>query len=133
MKPLHWSNSYHTGIDPVDEQNKRIYDSMGQIHEAISGGIDADVINEMITQLSSNCRVHLLVEHLVMDNCNCMTDEDHRNKYEIFAANLDKFSVPKHGNDRSAIRNDFVGLMNWYLSHIINDEIQYKQCLLKNE
>jgi hemerythrin-like metal-binding protein len=132
MKPLLWSNSYNTGADAVDEQNKKLYDSMWQIYDAMSDKINADIINEMIDQLRSNCRVHLLVEYLVMQNNNCITDEDHRNKYEIFAANLDKFSVPRHCVDRSALLDEFVGLMNWYLSHIINDEIQYSQCVLSN-
>jgi|GEM_PF-6960697 len=131
MKPLSWSNKYQTGIAQVDEQNKRIYDEMLEIYEALSAGMDAEVINEMVVRLSSSCRVHLLVEHLVMDSCKYTTDEGHRNKYEIFAANLDKFSVPKQLGDRSGMMNDFVDLMNWYLSHIIDDDVQYKQCLLE--
>jgi len=113
---------YSTHVDRFDEQHRRLFGLLNDLHAAMDEGHSEEEIGDILRELERYTEYHFGDEEEFMQDCGYAMDcadcfYDHREMHEEFAARVAEFRE-KHENGEYVTMEVLTFLRDWLDSHI---------------
>lgn len=126
-----WSAEYNTGISMIDEDHRRLIDSLNQLENALSNGTGSKQVPALLDFLESYASQHFAREEACMTRHACPTAAANKAAHQEF--------IVKFGNARSRLQNSTSAgalvavqvhreLCDWIVRHILSVDSAIKRC-----
>lgn len=127
MALIEWDEKRHsTGIETIDEQHKRLFDLLNDLHAAMAEGQAEAELGETLRELERYTEYHFGDEEAMMRDCGYAQDcsacfHDHREMHESFASEVTE--LRQRHEDGEYITMDVLEFArDWLDSHIAGDD-----------
>lgn len=118
-----FTDEFKTGIELIDEEHKKLFDIIAQIHTAIETELvhdKYDVILDILDELKEYTRVHFADEEKYMSEINYYGLEYQKILHQNFIDKLNELDLDDVDNNQEAYLYDFLDfLQNWLIKHIL--------------
>ena len=115
-----WDDSLSTGIDEIDDQHKRIFDTFNTFSSACTEGLAPDKVNELFWFLGSYVAIHFVDEERLMMNAGFPDYERHHEQHSAFATEIDALMgrFLDEGPSHELVSTVGTVVRDWLLDHI---------------
>lgn len=120
MMKLIWDEHFSVGVASMDQQHRVIFDHMSAVCSALEEGAPRPKSAAMLQTFDIYCKMHFFEEERLMDEMQYPAMGGHRRQHDLFVSNLEGFMAQKHQT-----LDDFLALRDWFLSHILREDIPY--------
>lgn len=118
-----FDDTFKTGIELVDEEHKRLFEIIGQIHATIEEELvhdKFDAIMEIIEELREYTRVHFSDEEEYMKGIGYEGLEKQKILHQAFIDKLKELNLDDVDDNQEEYLYDFLQfLQNWLVNHIL--------------
>lgn len=115
-----WDEHFSVDIVAMDKQHQVIFDHMSAISSALEEEAPRLKSELMLETFDIYCKMHFFEEERLMDEMQYPALAGHRRQHDLFVSNLEGFMERKHQG-----LDDFLAIRDWFLSHIIQEDIPY--------
>ena len=115
-----WDEHFSVDVVAMDKQHQVIFDHMSAISSALEEKTPRSKSLPMLEKFDIYCKMHFFEEERLMDEMQYPALAGHRRQHDLFVSNLEEFIGRK---DQGLV--DFLGIRDWFLSHIIKEDIPY--------
>jgi len=131
MPLVNWSDEYSVSIKEIDDQHKKLFDLLNELHEAMKAAKGKTVLGKVIQDLVSYTEFHFSSEEILMKNCKYPDFLKHKVKHDEFTAKVKEFSQ-KYIDGSFLLSQEIVQfLKNWLTEHIKESDKQYSMFIIK--
>ena len=120
MIKVTWDEHFSVGVATMDKQHQVIFDHMSAVSSALEEGAPHPKSAQLLTTFDIYCKMHFFEEERLMDEMQYPALAGHRRQHDLFVSNLEGFMVQQHQR-----LEDFLVIRDWFLSHIIHEDIPY--------
>ena len=85
---IKWKSSFCTGVAVFDEQHKKLFDIVGQLHSAITSETSEDTIFPILKELVNYAINHFAAEEKAMSRAFFRGYEAHKAEHDMFRAKV---------------------------------------------
>jgi len=127
MSIIKWSDELIIGVANIDEQHKRLINSINELHLAVEYGRSGDVILALMARLFDYADSHFRAEELLFSGLEYQGIAEHIQEHADFIARLKDLNKQfEYNKNYLAIHvKDF--LLAWFYNHIRTKDMEYKQ------
>ncbi len=130
MAFIDWSDDYSVGIADYDDQHKRIFKFINDLHAAMKKGSSNQALENILNGLTEFTVTHFANEEREMMKCGYPGFEDHKQKHEELLAEVTRYVERFKAGE--AISVDLLGfLIDWLKNHIHGADKRYTQDLIR--
>jgi len=124
-----WRDSYSVNINKIDQQHKKLFSLINDLHEAMKRGKAKDVIAATLAGLVDYTKTHFLEEESLLAKANYAQLPQHKAIHDGFVSKIAEFQGKhKSGNIALSIETlQFLG--DWIKNHILQTDKQYSAFL----
>jgi len=118
MAFLNWDNAFSVGNSIVDNQHKRLFQLINELHEAMKVGKSKEIMSKIIDDLTNYTIIHFgLEENLMMKN-KYPDYPEHKKKHVEFTSKVNDFRK-KYNAESSVLSMEVINfLKEWLVYHI---------------
>ncbi|MCK4710348.1 MAG: hemerythrin family protein [Gammaproteobacteria bacterium] len=120
-----WNAAMDTGIEPVDNDHKKLLSLINQLQTATQYHIDDQIIGKIMDELLSYTQYHFEREELLMRTNNYPDYENHKRQHEkmikMVRENIDRY----HSDPLNTADETLSFLKNWLINHIMGSDREY--------
>jgi hemerythrin-like metal-binding protein len=125
---IEWNSKYELGIRIIDDQHKKLVETVNKLHEAMEHRGARQVMPEILDSLVDYTKIHFRTEEELMRKYGFEGYEDHRHEHDDFIEKVSDFVEKfQHHSTISLEVMDF--LKNWLLHHILQTDKETVQFL----
>jgi hemerythrin-like metal-binding protein len=125
MPLVSWSDEYSVCIREIDDQHKKLFDLINELHEAMKAAKGKAVLGKVIKELVSYTEFHFSSEEILLKNCNYPNLHQHKLQHDEFTKKVKEFEQ-KHLNGTVLLSQEIVSfLKDWLINHIKETDKQY--------
>ncbi|MGE5492430.1 MAG: bacteriohemerythrin [Actinomycetota bacterium] len=122
---FNWSETYHVGIQEVDEQHQVLVSLLNQLHEAIRGRRGKAASREILDHLAEYTRTHFLLEESLMRLTHYPGFEIHKQQHEDLIRQVQDLQY-KLDEENATITFELLHfLKNWLTQHINDSDKRF--------
>ncbi len=127
MTLIEWNEAkYSTNIDRFDDQHKRLFSLLNDLHEAMEEGRAQEELGDILRELEEYTEYHFGDEEEFMQDCGYARDcsecfHDHEEMHQNFASKVTELRE-KHENGEFITMEVLEFARDWLDSHIAGDE-----------
>jgi hemerythrin len=130
MAYMEWSEDYSVSIKSIDDQHKKLFGIINQLHESMKVGKSKDVLSNIINELSDYAVYHFSTEENFMQNHKYPGNFSHKKEHDNFLAKVieyqDKFNI---SSSLTAIEM-LQFLKEWLFKHVKGTDKKYSPFLI---
>ena len=132
MALVTWDASYSVKVSKCDEDHKKLFSFLNELHEAMKVGKGRDVIQGVVKNLADYTRYHFSQEEALLSQTKYPDLVSHKAQHAIFVAKVEEFqSALKSGDPSQALAvTEF--LKDWLANHIKQIDRKYSTHLNAN-
>ena len=127
---LTWEEKYSVGVEEIDNQHKKMFQTINELLEAIHTNSSEECLGSIIKDLVEYKKFHFATEEKYFKEFNFDGAEDHIARHQEFTAKLsalkDKYS--EYTVEFAFELIDF--LEDWLINHLMVVDQKYKECFL---
>ncbi|MCX6151352.1 MAG: bacteriohemerythrin [Ignavibacteriales bacterium] len=131
MAYLIWNEEYSVGISSIDEQHKKLFEILNNLHDAMKIGKAKNILSQIITELFEYTTFHFSTEENYLQTYNYPTYLGHKKEHNIFVAKViefqDKFNLSSGMTSIEMLHF----LKDWISQHVMGTDKKYSEYLLK--
>jgi len=120
-----WNEDLRIGIEQIDNQHKKYFEMLSDLHEAVDLGKGTDVSEALFQELADYIGTHFSDEEALMDELNCPIKETQVKAHQGFIAKVKSLREKNTGN---VSEEAFVFLRDWFAHHIMQLDKQIALC-----
>ena len=122
-----WKLEYETGIPIIDEQHRRLFESLDQVQSAVAAERPREEIWSLVQALMTNSREHFRTEEALMAHHGFPDLQAHCREHEMLMERLEELDRRfQDGQDAMALLvTTFMG--GWLRHHISEGDFRYVQ------
>ena len=125
MSLVTWSDDYSVSIKEIDDQHKKLFDLLNELHDAMKKAKGKSVLGKVIKDLISYTEFHFSTEEILLQNCKYPDFKQHKLKHDEFTKKVKEFEQ-KYLDGSVLLSQEIVQfLMNWLVNHIKESDKQY--------
>lgn len=129
MPFANWNDSYSVKVQRLDDEHKKLFDIINQLHEGMKAGRGKDVLQSVIDQLLRYTEQHFKGEEGLLQQAGYPELTAHMALHQQFASKIKGFSKDFQSG-AAAISVDMLEyLRNWLAQHIQGTDHQYSATL----
>ena len=132
MSLVTWNTSYSVKVARCDEDHKKLFALINNLHEAMSTGKGAGVVQHIVGELAAYAKYHFSTEESMMEKAKYPDLPSHRHQHQVFVEQVKEFqrdiAAGKSGQTISVA--EF--LNNWLTNHIKQTDQKYSAHLNAN-
>jgi len=122
---FNWSEAYSVGVTTMDEQHKRFFVMINELHQALKQARGAEVLGGILNELARYTEYHFSAEEAAMEAA-CYPDlPRHKEYHNQFIAKVAEFQRRFNSGDRSIIVDAMNAVKDWLVHHIQNVDKKY--------
>jgi hemerythrin len=133
MSPLvTWDPSYSVKVKRCDEDHKKLFALINNLHEAMSVGQGADKVGQIVKELANYTRYHFSAEEALLEKAKYPDVLAHRAEHQVFVKKVDQFQkdIESGKGGQSIAVASF--LKDWLTHHIKQRDQKYSAHLNAN-
>jgi hemerythrin len=120
-----WKPEYSVKIPAIDAQHKRLFALAGELHDAMSHGRSADVLEQSLARLVDYTKDHFAAEERLMDAYKYSELPAHRMEHEKLTAQVMEFQE-KFRRRQALLSVELLQfLKTWLEKHISGSDQKY--------
>lgn len=125
MAMYKWTQDLSVGVSQIDTQHKRLFQVVGDLHQAMKDGKGAEAIGKILGGLLSYTKTHFADEEKVMQQANFPGLADHRKLHEALTEKVADYQN-QFESGRIQIVIELSRFLNqWLTSHIKGYDQEY--------
>jgi len=123
---MDWSDDYETGIKPIDDDHKRLFKAVNDLHNAYAID-DADAhFADLFDLLSEYVDVHFAREEEAMVGMGYPNLESHIVSHQELASTVHEYAKLYRSVPRAISRKEILEFLgNWLSKHILVSDMDY--------
>ncbi len=131
MDKIIWNDSFSVGVTYLDQQHRKIIGMVNQLIECRRDDVRSETVSEILSQMMEYAREHFRNEEKILAEHEYPELDSHRIEHKTFLRDATKFCLDTM-DGISTIPHDILEyLYNWWLEHILQSDMQYKDFLLQ--
>jgi hemerythrin-like metal-binding protein len=127
MTAIDWNDTYSVGVAELDEQHKGLLKILNDLSEANRGPSGTSVFFKTLNDLTQYAQNHFATEERYMEKHGYPGLEEQQKDHESFVEKVFLFNEQREKGDTDLYQDIVVFLKDWYLSHILGMDKQYKK------
>lgn len=133
MSELPWKSRYELGIPLIDEQHKRLFFLLNQLHQAVLGKAGREDVESIFSMLMRQTVEHFHTEETFMAQMEFTGLEAHRVQHAKLMDGLNGLEARFRSGDASMAMLVTTFLGNWLRHHIQEGDRAYAEFLAARE
>jgi hemerythrin-like metal-binding protein len=120
-----WEDAYSVGVVTMDEQHKRFFVMINELHQAMKQARGADALGRILNELASYTEYHFSAEEAAMEAAAYPDLAAHKELHNQFIAKVADFQHRFNAGDRSIILDAMNTVKEWLIHHIQKVDKKY--------
>ena len=127
MTKIVWKSQYETGIPIIDEQHRRLFETLDQVQEAVAHGSTKNEIRGFVQALLAATREHFRTEEAIMTRHGFPDLLAHIREHEMMLEKLEDLNqrFEESQDSMALLVTTFMG--GWLRHHISEGDFNYAQ------
>jgi hemerythrin-like metal-binding protein len=126
MPLIKWRDSYSVGVEKFDEEHKVLLELINEMFIVVRDHKTVDHLEVMINKLIKYTKEHFSDEEEGMAEINYPHLDDHKQIHAKLLSEVTAYKKRIKHNDEEAIQGFYVFLRDWLMTHIVEEDMQYK-------
>ena len=125
MPLIEWKPEFSVGIKEIDEQHKKLIDTINTLHNAMAEGKGKNVLDEVFTNLIDYTTNHFATEETFMVAFSYPDYSKHKEAHDACISRVMEF---KNKFDKGDVRITIelsIFLVDWLNQHLLEMDMQY--------
>ncbi len=123
-----WDDKYNLGIPILDEQHRGIVTTINSLHFGIQNHFIDSMLMPVVHMLNDYSKIHFKLEETFMEQIDYVHAKRHRELHDELLEQLAYVGRQSLMNHDPRQLLDF--LKSWWITHICNEDLQYRDHLL---
>ncbi len=132
MTSVTWNASFSVKVASLDEDHKKMFSLINNLHEAMSRGKGAVVVPHLVQELGNYAEHHFAEEESLMERTKYPELVSHRHDHQKFVKQLEQFQQDLAAGRFVSSVPVVVFLDTWLSNHIAGADCKYSQHLNEN-
>jgi len=129
IKPkLEWDNKYSVKVKEIDDQHKKMFDTINHLIDILGSNPTQEQLNEIIKALVEYKQFHFATEEKYFDEFKYEGTEEHKNAHKIFNEKLEEIVKISHGDVATLAFKLVDFLEDWLIDHLMVEDQKYIAC-----
>jgi hemerythrin len=124
-----WNDSYSVKVQRLDDEHKRLFDIINQLHEGMKAGRGKDVLQTVLDQLLRYTEQHFKGEEGLLKGAGYPELTAHMALHQQFVNKIKGFSKVFQSGAAAISVDVLEYLKNWLTEHIMGTDRQYSTTL----
>lgn len=120
-----WSNQYSVGIPGIDEQHRRLFSLINDLHDAMLAGQGTEQLSAVLQELVNYTRVHFADEEEMMRRHRYPAYAAHKAVHDAFAKRAEALLLKQRGGKSHMTLEVMTALKDWLVLHIKGSDQLY--------
>lgn len=122
---VEWDNEYQVGMAVFDEQHKKLFAVINQLHEGIRSGESRDFLEDIFNGLLDYTMSHFRDEETLMEEKNYPFLDEHKKEHEELLQKVIAWYEDYHAG-KGIISSEVMNiLVTWLKNHILTSDKKY--------
>lgn len=127
-----WDEVIKTGIKSIDEDHRKLVDTLNKLLVGVKNKSDYDVVKEVLVELINYSGYHFKKEEDLMFKFNCPKYEEHKKEHWDFTRTIVDFSFTFFNVGVGIKENLIKELQRWIVEHTSTMDLEYLECFKEN-
>ncbi len=131
MATFTWNDSYSVNIKKLDEQHKKLFAMIDELHSAMSSGKGKEVIGKVLDEMLEYTQTHFTTEEKLLEKHHYPHLDIQQKEHAAFIQKVSEMQQKmKNGSLTLSIEvSQF--LKDWLTKHILGSDKEYAQFLVE--
>ncbi len=125
MPHIDWDEKYALSISEIDDQHKRWFDIINELHDALKSGKGPDTFEKTINSLLEYTQYHFAHEEAFMKKINYPSFHEHRRMHDAFKNEIFNLQNEFLSGDVVMRSQVMSRLQGWLRDHILVEDRKY--------
>jgi hemerythrin-like metal-binding protein len=126
---FHWTEAYSVNIAALDEQHRRLFNTLNELHRALQTGDGVAALKTVLQKLTNYAAEHFAAEEALMAQYDFPGLSTHRDRHEEFRDKLAEFMDAHSAAKAGAPVTVLLYLQDWLKNHLLKTDKQYSNFL----
>ena len=126
MKKITWSEEYSVGVADLDAQHQKIIEMINTLADASEKDGDIESVAYVVNEMHNYIIEHFSTEEMMLKKRKYPGLEAQKASHDFFIKEFSYICLEVARDRESAIQRLIEYLSDWWSSHILNDDMQYK-------
>ena len=124
-----WNDSYSVTISSMDEQHKKLFALINQLHDAMTTGKAKTIVGQVLDDLLDYTRTHFTAEEKVLEKYNYSGITEQKKEHAIFINKIVELKEKNKSGSLTVTLETSQFLKEWLLNHIMVIDKKYSSFL----
>jgi hemerythrin len=124
-----WNDSYSVQVKAMDEQHKKLFALINQLHDAMAAGKARTMLGPILSELLDYTRTHFTAEEKALEKVAYPGLAEQKKEHAIFIGKIIEFQEKNEGGSLTASIETSRFLRDWLLNHIMVIDKKYSSYL----
>ena len=130
MATVTWNESYSVGVKALDEQHKRLFVMLNQIHEAMSEGKGRVVVAQVMNDMVDYVRLHFTAEEKLLEKYSYPGLNEQKREHAAFIKKVAEMQQKMRDGNLTLSIEVSQFLRSWITDHILGIDKKYVDFLI---
>lgn len=132
MAAINWSERFSVGVQQLDQQHKHLFELVNQLSDAMKSGKKPEVVGQIFVDLIKYTDNHFKTEEELFSKYRFGGSLSHKKHHDELRSKAMELKT-KHDNGSIVVTVELLNfLASWINNHILEEDMQYKEFLIKN-
>ena len=124
-----WNDSYSVSVAAMDNQHKKIFDLINQLHNAMSTGKGKEIIGSVLEEMLNYTKTHFTAEEKVLEKYNYPGLAEQKKQHAIYIQKVTEMQEKAKSGTLTLSLEASQFLKDWLLNHILVIDKKYAEFL----
>lgn len=122
-----WKESYRLGVEKIDAQHKKLFETTERLVHEIEGGQRPEVYRQTIAFLKLYVATHFRDEEQYFSSIGYPKEEEHKRQHQALSQEVAKYDAQlKETGYALQTAKKIAGMLSaWLVYHVVNEDIKY--------
>ncbi|MEI7942079.1 MAG: bacteriohemerythrin [Candidatus Riflemargulisbacteria bacterium] len=125
MVLFEWNDNYLTNIKECDEQHKKLFGLINELHEKMKNGTGKDALERILSELLDYTAYHFLTEESLFETFDYPEKETHKKEHETLTKQLNIINIKFEKGETHIAMPLATFLKDWLLTHTLQSDKKY--------
>lgn len=125
MPIFEWKPEFSVKVKIIDEQHRKLFDTINILHDAMKQGKGRDVLTDVFNRLAEYTTTHFETEEKFMVIFSYPKYAVHKNEHDLCIAKVSEFRKGLDGGDINLAVELITFLVDWLHRHLLNMDKEY--------